>query len=296
MIFRMPSLNAIRVFEAAARYLSFVKAADELCVTHGAVSRQIKQLEATLGLALFERRNRAVFLTREGKQLQDTCREVMQRLEDGIRKLCKPVSDAPLVLSCEPTIAMRWLIPRLPRFQAEYPDIPILLFAAGGVIDFSSSHVDLALRRNDFNWGPDCYVETVAREWVAPVCSPSLLEHGSLALERQCLLHTSTRSSAWSRWREKSGIAFAETMHASRYEHFYLSLQAAGAGLGVAIGSIYMVEEELASRRLVAPFGFVEDGSEYVLLSPQPFAGDERRDKFLAWLRAEFSGTLDARR
>lgn len=127
---RLPSLNSVRVFEAAARHGSFVKAADELCVTHGAVSRQIKQLEASLGLALFERRNRAVFLTRAGLQLHEVCRDVMQRLEDGLRQLHKSVAERPLVVSCEPTVAMRWLIPRLGRFHASHPEVQ-LLYAAG---------------------------------------------------------------------------------------------------------------------------------------------------------------------
>lgn len=284
---RLPSLNAIRVFEAAARHQSFVRAADELCVTHGAVSRQIRQLESALGLTLFERRNRAVFLTRAGRALQETCHEVMQWLEQGIRQLRQTAGNAPLVLSCEPTIAMRWLIPRLPRFQAAHPDITVLLSAAGGAVDFAGSHVDLALRRNDFNWGPDCHAEPVAREWVAPVCAPALLENGRLELAQHCLLHTATRPHAWRTWLAASGQPLPEPARASRYEHFYLSLQAAGAGLGVAIGSVYMVGEELESRRLVAPFGFVEDGSAYVLLSGQPFDGDPRRSKVLAWLRDE---------
>lgn len=293
MKFRMPSLNAIRVFEVAARHLSFARAADELCVTHGAVGRQIRLLEESLGTLLFERRNRAVFLTREGLELQKVCAEVMQRLEDGIRTISKRVADSPLVVSCEPTIAMRWLIPRLPRFHAEHPDIRLLLFAAGGSIDFAASHVDLALRRNDFNWRADYYTETVGQEWVAPVCSPSLLQNGRLELAQQCLLHSHTRPHAWQQWAQSSGQT-AEGAGTSTYEHFYLSLQAASAGLGVAIGSIYMVEDDLAAQRLCAPFGFVRDGSAYVLLSPSPFAADDRRLAFLAWLRAELQATQHA--
>jgi DNA-binding transcriptional LysR family regulator len=283
---RLPSLNAVRVFETAARHGSFVKAADELCVTHGAVSRQIKQLEASLGLALFERRNRAVFLTRAGLQLHEVCREVMQRLEDGVRQLRQTVADSPLVVSCEPTVAMRWLIPRLGRFHATHPEVQLLLYAAGGSVDFAASHIDLALRRNDFHWGADCHAEPVAREWVAAVCAPALLEDGKLRPERQCRLHADSRPEAWEQWQKLSGIMLTNARSA-RYEHFYLSLQAAGAGLGVAVGSVYMVEDEMAEGRLTAPFGFVADGSEYVLLSPQPFAADERRQKFLTWLRTE---------
>ncbi len=120
----LPSLNAIRVFEVAARHLSLVRAAEELHVTHGAVSRQIKQLEENLGLELFERRNRAIFLTRAGLSLQGTCTDIMRQLEAGLRQL-RQADDQPLVVSCEPTIAMRWLIPRLGKFRELHPELEI---------------------------------------------------------------------------------------------------------------------------------------------------------------------------
>ncbi|MEC5160417.1 MULTISPECIES: LysR substrate-binding domain-containing protein [unclassified Janthinobacterium] len=294
MALHAPSLNAVRMFAVAARHLSFVRAADELHLTHGAVSRQIKLLEETLGVALFERRNRAVFLTREGAAFKLTCDDVMARLAEGVRAIQQAAPQRPLVLSCEPTLAMRWLIPRLGAFRATFPQIELHLFAAGGPVQFQRGHVDLALRRNDFAWGAGCHAEPVAREWTAPVCAPALLQGGQLHLERQGLLHTQSRPDAWQRWGAASGRPVAAAT-AARYEHFYLSLQAAGAGLGVAIGSVYMVEEELASARLVAPpGGFVEDGSVYFLLSPTPFEGDERRQTVLGWLRRELAATLAA--
>jgi LysR family glycine cleavage system transcriptional activator len=290
MNFHMPSLNAIRVFEVAARHLSFVRAAEELHVTHGAVSRQIMQLEEALGVALFERRNRAVFLTREGAAFKLTCSEVMQQLALGIRQIRQPDYQQALVVSCEPTLAMRWLIPRINSFKSCCPGIDLHLFAAGGAIDFQSSHVDLALRRNDFKWGLDCHAEPVARELVAPVCVPALLKAGNLHLDQQSLLQTASRPDVWRRWEEASGTSLLSPS-STQYEHFYLTLQAASAGLGVAMASIYMVEEELKNRRLIAPFGFVEDGSEYYLLSPLPFAADHRRQAFLNWLRDELKTT-----
>ncbi|WP_317205360.1 LysR substrate-binding domain-containing protein [Janthinobacterium sp.] len=287
----IPSLNAIRVFDVAARHLSFVRAAEELHLTHGAVSRQIKQLEGSLGVALFERRNRAVFLTREGLLFQVSCAQVMERLRAGIREIQQAAPERPLVLSCEPTLAMRWLIPRLAAFRASFPRIELHLFAAGGPIRFEGGHVDLALRRNDFPWDPGHHAEPVAPEWIAPVCAPALLEDGALRLARQCLLHTESRADAWQRWGAASGRPWT-ARRAARYEHFYLSLQAAGAGLGVAIASLYMVEEELADARLAAPAGgFVADGSAYYLLSPTPFAGDARRLLLLDWLRREMAAS-----
>jgi len=290
MSIRISSLNALRVFEAAARHQHLARAAEELHVTHGAVSRQIKQLEEALGVALFERRNRAVFLTRDGELLKETCAEMLALLTTTLRKLGERAQDRPLVVSCEPTIAMRWLIPRLPGFRARYPQIQLHLVAAGGPVDFQKSHVDLALRRNDFNWEKGCYTESIGQELVAPVCIPDLLKAGPLALEQQCLLHTQTRPKAWTLWGELSGTA-TNSASSAHFEHFYLSLQAANAGLGVAIGSIYMVEDDLKSGRLVAPFGFLADGSTYHLLSTEPFAQDMRRLVFLDWIRHEFRGS-----
>ena len=216
----------------------------------------------------------------------------------GMQAIRQPLAPPPLVVSCEPTLAMRWLIPRLGRFRTRFPDIELHLVAAGGPIRFERGHVDLALRRNDFHWGGECHAEPVAREWIAPVCAPALLAQGRLDLERHCLLHTASRADAWQRWRAASGCAAgpagagaAGGRHSAHYEHFYLSLQAAGAGLGVAIASIYMVEEELAGARLVAPAAFVADGSEYYLLSPVPFDADARRMAVLGWLREEFDAT-----
>jgi LysR family transcriptional regulator, glycine cleavage system transcriptional activator len=275
---RIPPMNSLRVFEAAARHESFVRAADELHVTHGAVSRQIKQLEESLGVDLFDRRNRAVFLTPRGKILLEACTQAMERLTEALRQVKAPTVELPLVLSCEPTIAMRWLIPRLPAFRERFPQHQIHLLTAGGPVDFARDRVDLALRRNDFNTRID-----------GAGCTPSValaMASDLPASRKHKLLHSRTRPSAWQRWFDVGGHS-PEAAGSEHFEHFCLSLQAAGAGLGMTIGSAYMVEEDLRDERLVAPFGFLPDGSEYVLLSPTPFRGDTRRMLFLDWLRHE---------
>ncbi|WKB55035.1 LysR substrate-binding domain-containing protein [Eleftheria terrae] len=287
---RLPPLSSLRFFDAAARLGSFVAAASELHVTHGAVSRQVRSLEDALGVALFERRNRAVFLTPQGVQLQATTQAIFEQLARTVAELAAPPPQAPLVLSCEPTLAMRWLIPRLGNFYKRHPEIQLHLSAAGGKVDFQRAGVDLALRRNDFRWEPGLAAEVVGEEWTGPVCAPALLRRGRLELTAQRLLHTATRKSAWASWARAAGVAVSHRQGQS-FEHFYLSLQAAGAGLGVAIGSAYMVQEDLAGSQLAAPFGFVQDGSSYCLLSPQPFEADARRAAVLAWLREQFAGS-----
>ena len=290
---RQTALGSLRFFEAAARLGSFVQAADELHVTHGAVSRQIRLLETSLGTALFERRNRGVFLTAPGAQLRDAVQQAFERLDAALDAVRQPARPAPLVVSCEPTIAMKWLIPRLGDFYQRHPDVPLHLFASGGPVAFQRDAVDVALRRNDFAWDGGLHVEKVGDEWIAPVCAPALLLQGKLDLSAQRLLHTASRPAAWAQWRAAdAGNTGAGHGDSQTYEHFYLSLQAACAGLGVAIGSIFMVREEIDSGRLVAPLGFRRDASAYVLLSPLPFDGDVRRTALLRWLREQMGQAL----
>lgn len=286
-------LGWIRFFEAAARHESFVRAAEELHLTHGAVSRQIRQLEDALGVALFERRNRAVFLTEAGRTLHVAATQSIELLASAVERIrARPARQA-LVLSCEPTIAMRWLIPRLPRFAEAHPEIPLHLMAAGGPIDFARSGADLALRRNDFPFDPQWHAREVAREWVGPVCRPGLPGPASNAEPFASLprLHTRSRPDAWQRWTRATDSMYRFGADAW-YEHFYLSLQAATAGLGCAMASRLMAADEIADGRLAAPLGFALDGSSYYLLSPLPFEHDVRRQALLDWLTREARITL----
>lgn len=294
---RQVALGSLRFFEAAARLGSFVQAADELHVTHGAVSRQIRLLETSLGTALFERRNRGVFLLPAGVQLRDAVQQAFERLDAAIEAVRQPAPQAPLVVSCEPTITMKWLIPRLGDFYQRHPDVPLHLFASGGPVAFQRDAVDVALRRNDFLWDAGLHAEKVCDEWIAPVCAPALLRHGRLDLSAQTLLHTASRPSAWVQWRAAGaddGEGGQGHGDSQTYEHFYLSLQAACAGLGVAIGSVFMTAEDIGSGRLVAPLGFRRDGTGYFLLSPLPFDGDARRTALLHWLREQMAPALPA--
>ncbi|MFJ4350593.1 LysR substrate-binding domain-containing protein [Pseudomonas sp. NPDC089428] len=283
---KLPALSAFRYFDIAAETGSFVRAAERLHVTHGAVSRQVRLLEESLGVELFERRNRAIFLTPAGRALHGTTQAIFEQLEGAVQRLQQQERDNVLVLSCEPTIAMRWLIPRLPRFHAAHPDLQLHLVAAGGPVDFARSGVDLALRRDDFHWPPTLHSMKICDEWIGPVSRAS-----SDDLDGQRLLHSSTRPSAWPTWLRLSG---RQATHSERsdFEHFYLSLQAASAGLGLAIASALMVRDELDSGQLQAPFGFLRDGSAYHLLSPQPLRDGGKRQRFAEWVTSESQACL----
>ncbi|MFJ4053235.1 LysR substrate-binding domain-containing protein [Pseudomonas sp. NPDC089743] len=283
---KLPPLSALRYFDIAAETESFVRAAERLHVTHGAVSRQVRLLEESLGIELFERRNRAIFLTPAGRALHGTTQAVFEQIEGAVQRLQQQERGNVLVLSCEPTIAMRWLIPRLPRFHAAHPNLQLHLVAAGGPLDFARSGVDLALRRDDFHWPPMLHALKVCDEWIGPVN-----RDGSTALDGQRQLHSNTRPSAWPTWLRLSGQQ-ARHCQRSDYEHFYLSLQAASAGLGLAIASALMVRDDLDSGQLQAPFGFVRDGSAYHLLSPQPLDDGGKRQRFADWVMEESQACL----
>ncbi|SDX53855.1 LysR substrate-binding domain-containing protein [Lysobacter enzymogenes] len=288
----LPPLGALRCFEAAARLGSFTRAARELHLTHGAVSRAVRSIEDALGVALFERRNQRVHLTAAGARLRDAAAGAFELLAATVRELREPPRKPALVVSCEPTLLMRWLIPRLPAFQAAHPGIALQWSAGGGPVGFGE--VDLAIRRNDFAWGRDVHAQHLFDERVGPVCSPAYRAGHVAGAGRSarfgagvCLLHSATRAGAWSEWaraarRKRPAAAMEQT-----FEHFYFSLQAAAAGVGVAIGPWQLVRDEIESGVLAAPLGFVADGSAYYLLSPTPARAGSPAALLAQWLRAQ---------
>lgn len=289
---RLPSLLALRCFEAAARLENFSRAAAELHLTHGAVSRAVRLLEDELGVALFERRSRRVFLTEAGRTLARAVGNGLDLMRQAVGELRASARQGRRwVLSCEPTLLMRWLIPRWPDFQARYPGIDVHLVAGGGTFSFASG-IDLAIRRDDFPWPDGYHVEPLFAERVGPVCRPDKVaawfstEKAAAAMRDSAPhLHTRTRPGAWQEWATAIGQPLPEVL-GQAFEHFYFSLQAAVAGLGVAIGPWHLVRDDLDSGVLAAPLGFVEDGSRYCLLSPQPLQPGSPQADLLAWLRA----------
>lgn len=290
----LPSLLALRAFEAAARHEHFGKAGDELHVTHSAISRQIRALEDELGIPLFERRNRAVFLTDAGQRMLGTTRSAFRQITETAIELRAGLLK-PLVVSCEPTLTQRWLIPRLPAFHAAHPDIVVHVLAAGGPINLERDQIDCAIRRSDFTWPPDVFAETIVEERVGPVCAPDMATGRSvedlLALPR---IHSATRPDAWDRWAAEQGVKLP-SVPSRTFEHFYLSLEAATAGLGAAIGPEPLVMDAIESGRLVAPLGFRANGFRYVVLSRSAISADHRKARFLTWLRDGFKPPADDR-
>lgn len=193
-----------------------------------------------------------------------------------------------LVLSCEPTLLMRWLIPRWSDFQKQHRGPDIHLVAGGGPFSFEQG-IDLAIRRDDFHRPPGYHAERLFAEKVGPVCRPDKVgewfdKSGKCLRATAPLLQTSSRPTAWQEWAAAAGQPVPATQRQS-FEHFYFSIQAAVAGLGVAIGPWHLVRDDIESGVLAAPSGFVEDGSHYCLLSPAPHKPGSLEMDLLEWLR-----------
>jgi DNA-binding transcriptional LysR family regulator len=289
---RLPSLLALRCFEAAARHENFSHAAGELHLTHGAISRAVRLLEDELGVALFERRSRRVFLTEGGRKLARSVGAALDLMRRATHELRASARRRRWVLSCEPTLLMRWLIPRWPDFQARHADLDVHLVAGGGPFSFADG-IDLAIRRDDFSRPGSYHAEPLFRERIGPVCRPDKAaiwfgtkKRGTSLSPAAPRLHTRTRPHAWQEWAAAAKAALPKATAAQQtFEHFYFSLQAAVAGLGVAIGPWHLVRDDLDNGVLSAPLGFVEDGSSYILLAPQPPARGSAPENLLAWLR-----------
>lgn len=282
------SLPALACFRVAAELESFSKAADRLKLTHGAVSRAVRLLEDDLGVPLFDRRNRAVFLTDTGRRLAEVVTRGLADIEDEVQRIRTRHANAPVTVSCEPTLMMRWLIPRMPRFHAAHPSAEVRLLAGGGQVLLGSG-IDLAIRRNDFTWPENHFAQHLFNERIGPVCRPDkaaiYFDHGWLRADAK-VLHTRTRLSAWQTWAEVFGQP-CPTGAGQDFEHFYFSLQAAVAGIGVAIGPWHLVENDIRDGLLVAPQGFREDGSAYFLLSAHAPKSGSVSGAFTDWLQLQ---------
>lgn len=261
-------LNALRAFEVSARHLSFTRAAKELNVTQGAVSRQVKQLESELGTPLFHRLHRSLRLTDQGLTLFKPLTRAFDTISDTIGSLKNQTKD--LCLKVHPTFAIRWLIPRLHKFQVRYPDIQVRFTTSNINVDFASEHFDIAItyRGSDVS---GVAREKILEERLAPVCSPSLL-HGSPPLQTPSdlkhhrLLHNSPDQQEWRAWAKQAGVDGLSFEKGQNFEIDDAALQAATAGLGVALGDLLLVSEDIATGRLAEPFEYisVKTGSYYI--------------------------------
>lgn len=291
---QLPSLNALRAFEAFGRHGRMTLAADELCVTHGAISRQIRHLEEQLGVTLTEGPRSRLRLTEAGLKLAQALSPAFDQIEAAVPRPVE-AGPRPLVVSCLPTFAMKWLIPRLPRFQAAHPDVPVRVAESNGPFDFKADGIDLAIRMRS----PDTVVtyDAVATPFMehyhGPVMAPELAI-SPMTLEQVFAmprLLTRTFVESWSDWARNFALDYLPpAVSEQEFDHYFYMIEAAAAGLGVAIGPWAFVQRDLASGRLVAPLGFVSGRARIVAVTP-PDGATDQAILFRDWLLSEGAST-----
>lgn len=284
----LPPLNPLRAFEAAGRHVSFTRAAEELGVTQTAVSRQVAVLEAYMRCRLFERRNSALHLTDTGRAYLSSIQPAMETIAEATtmtRGRSNNVVKARVYL----TFALRWLLPRLPRFREEHPNIEINLTTSLLPADFDRDDLDVNLCHGGPNWSGVASM-LIFNDQLTPLCSPALLAGGDppatpAELMRQPLLHSRNRIADWGDWFRFAGVD-ASVEAGITLETSSLVYEAARQGLGVALGQVRLVKEELARGELIAPFPVMERESGYYLLHKAGRLEPKTR-AFTQWLMKE---------
>ncbi len=288
---RLPPLNALRAFEAAARHLSFTRAAQELNVTQAAVSHQVKALEARLGLVLFRRLNRALILTEDGQAYLPPVRDAFDAIAQATRRLEARQSGGVLTVSTMDSFAAAWLVPRLGRFRAAHGHIDVRITITDRLVDFAHDDVDLAIRYGRGHY-PGLSVVRLLTEDIFPVCSPALLRGDNpLAspadLRHHTLLHDDMRED-WRMWLMAAAVADVDPTRGPAFTHSHLVLQAAADGQGVALGRGALVAHDLAAGTLVKPFDIsLAADYAYYVVTPTAAAEQPKITAFRDWLLEE---------
>jgi LysR family glycine cleavage system transcriptional activator len=287
---RLPPLNALKAFEAAARHESFTRAADELCVTQGAVSHQVKALEAELGLKLFNRERQRLIITEAGRSYLATVRDALDRIADGTERLLRRQNTGVLTVSTSPNFAAKWLVHRLGRFAQAHPNIDLRVSASLHHIDFAREDIDLAIRHGDGNES-GLHVVRLCAEELFPVCSPKLLNgrtHLTPAdLRATALLHVNDRQD-WSTWLDAAGIKDVDVSRGPVLNQASMAIDAAVDGQGLALARTALASWDLIGGRLVRPFELaLRVPYAYWIVCPKAAAGLPKITAFSQWLQAE---------
>ncbi|AQR61456.1 LysR family transcriptional regulator [Brevundimonas sp. LM2] len=291
-------LNALRAFESAARHLNFTRAADELSVTPGAVSQQIRLLEDTVGGPLFKREAKGLQITDLGRAAAPLLREGFERLMDASALLREPPRRRQISVSVAPSFAAKWLMPRMDDFHAAHPEIEVWISADMEPVDLTEGAADLAVRYGPGNYGGHVS-QLLMTETVLPVCAPRLMQgdhpvRAPADLVHHTLLHDVSSDADpsrpdWAMWLKARKVRHPDPRRGSRYNQNSLLIEAAIAGRGVALAKRTLAQADLAAGRLVAPFA---DGSEavgfaYYVIMPRDRPASTSTNAFIAWLKRQ---------
>jgi LysR family glycine cleavage system transcriptional activator len=299
MLRHIPGLQALKAFDAAARHLSFTKAAAELNVTPAAISHQIKELEEQTGIALFERTSRSMQMTRQGQILKASVAEALAQLTRGLQRIRELSNPSQLRVTASPSIAAKWLVPRLDGFLAANQGADVRVDVSSAVLDFERDGIDVAIRFGGGNY-EGLKVEKLFSDEVFPVCSPALLAgRKPIRQPRDLLQHTlihlewEAQGAVWPNWKmwmQAAGIPDFDDSRGLHFNQTSLALQAAIDGHGVALGDTTLAAGDLADGRLVKPFELALKSPAqfaYFLITSEESAKRPIVQSFVAWVRAE---------
>lgn len=295
---RLPPLNALRAFEAAARHLSFTRAADELGVTQAAISHQVKALEERLEVRLFERHGRGLWLTEEGEIYLPFLRQAFDLIADGTDLIRSHDAHGPLAVTMLPTFAVRWFIPRLSGFQKRHPDIEVRIATSERNVDFAREDVDCGIRYGKGEWPGLEAVKLFEDRYIA-VCSPELMtgKHPLRKpedLKHHTLIHDQ-EDEDWRFWLTALHVRGIDSAKGLFFDSHELAIEAAAAGLGVALTSRIIIQDDLDDGRLVMPFGDLTDENlSHWLVYPKGSRKKPKVAAFAAWLMEEAAAATDA--
>ncbi|KKC33942.1 transcriptional regulator GcvA [Devosia psychrophila] len=291
----LPSLNAIRTFEAVARYNSFTRAAEELNVTQSAASRLVRSLEEYLQVPLFTRQSRRIELTDQGRFYNELVRDSLDLIEAGtVELISSKEGKGTLTIGMLPTFGTRWLVPRLPSFQEAHPEISLNIISSDGELDFTKERIDVAIRFGHGEW-KDAIVDPLMGEEIQVVCSPKLMqgEHPIISydsLRYHRLIRHSTRPNSWDHWFRSVGAHREDQQWGPTLEHFFMVIQAAVAGLGVALLPTFLIEDDLRSGTLVTPFtDRIAGPGAYYLITSAAKSELPRVKLFRRWLLGQLA-------
>jgi LysR family transcriptional regulator, glycine cleavage system transcriptional activator len=288
---RLPPLAALRAFEAAARHLSFTRAADELHVTQTAISHQIRTLEDLLGVKLFRRLPRGLVLTEEAQRYVPAVRDAFDRLDVATGELLAARTGGPVTASVLPSFAARWLVPRLGRFRTAHPEIDLRISASLHLVDFAREDVDLGIRMGRGHY-PGLRVDRLFGESLMPVCAPALLQADRPLrrpedLRHHVLLHEDDYT-GWQLWLDLAGVTGVDARHGPIFTDAGMVVQAAAEGQGVALGRLALAAWDLAAGRLIRPFDVsMPHDLAYYLACPEATAERPRIAAVRSWLLEE---------
>ena len=300
---RLPPLNALRAFEAAARHLSFTKAAQELHVTQAAISHQVKGLEEILGIQLFRRLNRRLALTEAGQDYLPPLRDAFDAIAAATQRLHEREEGSALKISVLLSFASAWLLPRLSAFRRLHPEIDILVTAGDTLVDFELDDFDMGIRYGLGSY-PGLRVDLLMGDEVYPVCSPKLLDgphplRRPADLEHHTLLHDTVQGTPddpdWRLWLRQAGVEGVDPTRGPGFSHGNFLLSAAVAGEGVALLRRSLVADDIKARRLICPFGPIfPTRFVYSLVAPPHKAEIPKVVAFRDWISAEVGAFLES--